>query len=162
MIILNKHCTVGGSCDFAVFFTPFFHLSGSKKQKNWGEWPSGLKQWGGNLKVPGSNHTRCLAKRRGTLPGYKLARNLQVKIVVKKVINIGLVRLSPKEWSKVGCGSAKQQLKKVIKKASLDNIILKLLVSLDKYSWRWIKKDKQEDSKLSTLWNTNFYIPKYR
>ena len=34
--------------------------------------------------------------------------------------------------------------KKIIKKASLDNMILKLLVSLDKYTWRWIKKDKQE------------------
>ena len=43
----------------------------------------------------------------GTQLRYKVPGNLWVKIVEKAAINIELVRLSPQEWSKVGCGTAK-------------------------------------------------------
>ena len=43
----------------------------------------------------------------GTQPCYKAACDLLVEIVKNAVINFGLVRLSPWEWSKVGHGAAK-------------------------------------------------------
>ena len=42
-----------------------------------------------------------------TQPCYKTAGDLRAKIVENAMINIGLVRLSPREWPKVGRGTAK-------------------------------------------------------
>ena len=43
----------------------------------------------------------------GTQPRYEVVCNLLVEIVKNTVINIGLVRLPPSEWSKVSHGAAK-------------------------------------------------------
>ena len=43
----------------------------------------------------------------GTQPRYEAPGDLRVKLVDNAVINIGLVSLSPREWPKVGCGTAK-------------------------------------------------------
>ena len=43
----------------------------------------------------------------GTQPRYEVPGYLRVKIVENEVINIELVRLSPKERPKVGRGTAK-------------------------------------------------------
>ena len=49
----------------------------------------------------------------GTWPGweiqphYEALGDLWVEIVKNAMTNIGLVRLSPWEWPKVGCGAAK-------------------------------------------------------
>ena len=40
----------------------------------------------------------------GTLPRYVAPGDLQVELLENAGINIGLVRLSPREWPKVGCG----------------------------------------------------------
>ena len=48
----------------------------------------------------------------GTQPRYKALIDLQVEIVENAVINIGLMRLSPLKWPKVGLGTTKQRLKK--------------------------------------------------
>ena len=75
-----------------------------------GEWSSGLGRYNQNWKVPGSNSTRRLTG----LSSPTLLRgscNPLVKIVENAVINIGLSRPSPREWRKVGRGTAKWQLK---------------------------------------------------
>ena len=41
---------------------------------------------------------------------YKALADLQVKILKNTLINVGLVRLIPWEWLKVGSGTAKEQL----------------------------------------------------
>ena len=76
-----------------------------------GEWPSGLRHWNQNHKVPGSKLARHSTGLRDPTslwgswwPSGRTCTNA--------VINIGLVRMSPWEWPKVGCGTAKQQLKK--------------------------------------------------
>ena len=43
----------------------------------------------------------------GTQPHYEAPGDLQVKLADYAVINIELVRLSPREWPKVGRGTAK-------------------------------------------------------
>ena len=43
----------------------------------------------------------------GTQPRYEAVCNLLVETVKNAVINIGLVRLPPLEWSKFGHGAAK-------------------------------------------------------
>ena len=47
----------------------------------------------------------------GTQPHYKTPSKLRVELVQNAVIDIRLVRLSPREWPKVGRGTAKYQLK---------------------------------------------------
>ena len=51
-----------------------------------------------------------------TQPCYKAPGDILVGLVENAVINNGLVRLFPREWFKVGRGTVKQQLKKVILK----------------------------------------------
>ena len=43
----------------------------------------------------------------GIQPRYKAPGDLRVEVVENAVINIELVRLSPRECPKVGCGTAK-------------------------------------------------------
>ena len=43
----------------------------------------------------------------GTQPHYKAPGDLWVELEENAVINIGLVSLSPREWPKVGRGTAK-------------------------------------------------------
>ena len=76
-----------------------------------GEWPSGLRLCNKNRKVPGSKLARCLAGLRDptSLQGSRWPSG---RMWTKAVINIGLVRLSPWEWPKVGPGAAKWQFKK--------------------------------------------------
>ena len=45
-------------------------------------------------------------------PRYKAHGELWVEIDKNAVINIGLVRLSPGEWPKVGCGDSQKAVKK--------------------------------------------------
>ena len=77
----------------------------------WGEWPSGLRHWNQNWKVPGSTPLDAWPGL-GTQPHYKAPGDLWVELVENAVINIGLVRLSTQEWPKIARGTAKQQLKK--------------------------------------------------
>ena len=49
----------------------------------------------------------ALFLRLGTQPCYETPGDLRVELVENAVINIGLVRLSLREWPKVGCGTAK-------------------------------------------------------
>ena len=72
----------------------------------WGEWPSGLRRCNQNRKVPGSKSARRLTRLRKPTslrdswwPSGQTCTNA--------VINIGLVRLPPWEWPKVGRGTAK-------------------------------------------------------
>ena len=48
----------------------------------------------------------------GTQPRDEAPGGLLVKIVENALINIGLLRLSPREWPKGGCWTVKKQLKK--------------------------------------------------
>ena len=48
----------------------------------------------------------------GTRPRYEAPSDLRDELVEITVFNIGLVRLSPTGWPKVGRGTTKQQLKK--------------------------------------------------
>ena len=72
----------------------------------WGEWPSGLRRCDKNWKAPGSNSTRRSAglKDPTSLQGSRLplCRNC-----TNAIINMGLVRLSLREWPKVDRGTAK-------------------------------------------------------
>ena len=43
----------------------------------------------------------------GTQPRYEAPGDFRVKLLENAVISIGLVRLSPREWPKVGGGTAK-------------------------------------------------------
>ena len=43
----------------------------------------------------------------GTQPRFEAPSDLWVKVVENAVVKIGLVRLSPREWPKVGRGTAK-------------------------------------------------------
>ena len=90
-----------------------FHKSDNFRRGNiWrelinpGEWPSGLRHCNQNQKVPCSKPTRHLARLRDPtlLWGFRWPL---VQTCTNAVINIGLVTLSPWEWPKVGCGTAK-------------------------------------------------------
>ena len=62
-----------------------------------GEWPSGLRRYIQNRKIVRPNPIRCSAGSWNEAPGY-----LRVESTIKKVaINIGLVRLSLRQWPKI-------------------------------------------------------------
>ena len=71
-----------------------------------GEWPSGLRRSNKNRKVPGSKPIRPLVGLRdpSSLLGTQWPSG---QIYTKTVISIGLVKLSPWEWPKVGGRTAK-------------------------------------------------------
>ena len=77
-----------------------------------GEWPSELRPWDYNWKVPCSNPTKRSTELSDPTR-YETPSDYQVEILQNAVINIGIVRLSPWEWSKVGRGKAKPQFKKI-------------------------------------------------
>ena len=75
----------------------------------WGEWLSGLRRYIRNWKVQTPLGARL---GFGIQPRYEAPGDLQVEII-NAVVNIGLVRLPPRHWSKVGRGAAKQQIKQI-------------------------------------------------
>lgn len=64
-----------------------------------------------NWKVPGLNPSRCSARLRDP-PSLQGSWWLSGWNCVNAGINIRLVMLSPHEWPKVGCRTAKQQFEK--------------------------------------------------
>ena len=66
-------------------------------------WPSGLRHYIHNQKVPGSNPLgTCLGI--GIQPHYEDPSDLGVKIGKTLWLNIGLMRLSPREWPMLAVG----------------------------------------------------------
>ena len=73
---------------------------------NGGEWPSGLRRCNQNWKVPGSKPARRSTGFRDPTSLWR-SRWPSGWTCTNAVISIGLVRLSPWEWSKVGRETAK-------------------------------------------------------
>ena len=65
----------------------------------WGEWPSRLRRCDQNRKVLGSNPTRCSAGLRDPT-SLRGSRWLSGRACKTQVINIGWVRLPPRQWPK--------------------------------------------------------------
>ena len=86
------------SCNFFAAIVLQFLPSWSVCIKFWGEWPSVLWRYIENWKDPGSNSSRCSAKiwEPTSLRGSRWPSTWNQ--YPNAVINIGLLRLPPRQW----------------------------------------------------------------